>query len=84
VSSLLLYYVFMFSAVCHNTSLVNYAAFIRHKSNIVSTLITDTAWCTHQVVSVVCVVPLELMIIMTYTPSHNVVEKVVSPVCRCD
>jgi len=22
--------------------------------------------------------------IMTYTPSHNVVEKVVSPVCRCD
>jgi len=39
---------------------------------------------TRLVVLVVCVVTLELMIMMTYTPSHNVVEKVVSPVCRCD
>jgi len=22
--------------------------------------------------------------VMMYTPSHNVIEKVVSPVCRCD
>jgi len=38
----------------------------------------------YTVVLVVCVVSLELMIIMTYTPSHNVVEQVVSPVCHCD
>ena len=38
----------------------------------------------HTWLSVVCVVPLELMLIMTYTPNHNVVDKVVSPVCRCD
>jgi len=36
------------------------------------------------VVLVVSVVSLELIIVMMYTPSHNVIEKVESPVCRCD
>jgi len=39
---------------------------------------------SHLVVLVVCVVPLELITVMMYTPSHNVIEKVVSPVCHCD
>jgi len=36
------------------------------------------------VVLMLCVVLLELMIMVMYTPGHNVVEKVVSPVCHCD
>ena len=45
-------------AVCHQMLL------------FLSTLTTDI----YIYISVVCVVPLELMIMMTYTPSHNVVE----------
>jgi len=45
-------------------------------------LLTQLGRCL--VVLVVCVVPLELMFVIMYTPSHNVVEKVMSPVCHCD
>jgi len=52
-------------------------------SSIVLTLAADTARFTPCCIGGLCgAIGADDMV--TYTPSHNVVEKVVSPVCHCD
>jgi len=53
------------------------------ESCVVSTLTTNTTWFTPGCIGSLCGA-IGADNFMTYTPSHNVVEKVLSPVCRCD
>jgi len=51
---------------------------------IVLTLTADTTWCIPRCIGGLCGAIGADCYDVTYTPSHSVVEKVLSPVCHCD
>ena len=51
---------------------------------IVSTLTADPTWCTPRCIGGLCGAIGADCYDVTYTPNHNVVEEVLSPVCHCD